>query len=472
MLWSNDHVSRSYRKFYYSFYQNEIGILRGSHIGNLTDLKEAFTREEPFFTQDTFGYAINAPRQNVQHHLAKYSHKYTFSDAYSLNVDAALQVNLRQEYDVRRGGRSNTPSLDLSLFSQFYDIQLNRRTEDTNLQHSVGIQYKNNNNTNNPGTGIRPLIPNYLNHQIALYAIFKEQWHAIPLEFGLRSEYRKYNIYRNETAGGDAHHDFLNIGANLGLKKQITKLINATLDISYTQRPAEVNELYSNGLHQGVSGIEEGNTKLTSEKSFKIVHEWNGHINHHHHINMAFFYNKFWQYIYLQPTDELRLTIRGAFPVFRYVGADVNMAGFSFKSNWNINHKLLWSNAIHYTYAQNLTLDQGLIRIPPLNTVSNISYTLGKSKAYSEMKIGTELSYTAKQTSVNVKEDFLSPPESYFLINAFIRAKWKTTKQNDLDLIVRCENLLNSTYRDYLNRLRYFADEMGRNIYVSINMSF
>ncbi|MBK8625953.1 MAG: hypothetical protein IPN86_10440 [Saprospiraceae bacterium] len=57
-------------------------------------------------------------------------------------------------------------------------------------------------------------------------------------------------------------------------------------------------------------------------------------------------------------------------------------------------------------------------------------------------------------------------------MNAFIRAKWKTTKQNDLDLIVRCENLLNSTYRDYLNRLRYFADEMGRNIYVSINMSF
>jgi iron complex outermembrane recepter protein len=31
-------------------------------------------------------------------------------------------------------------------------------------------------------------------------------------------------------------------------------------------------------------------------------------------------------------------------------------------------------------------------------------------------------------------------------------------------------NLLNTAYRDYLNRFRYFADEMGRNIVLRVRL--
>lgn len=472
MLWSNDQSSRAYRKFYYSFYQNEIGILRGSHIGNLTDLQEAIGRRVPFFTQDSFSYSINAPRQHVKHHLAKFSQKYIFSESMTLNVDAAFQANLRQEYDVRRGGRSSKPSLDLVLLSQFYDVQLNHQGTDPHEIQSFGIQYKVNNNTNQAGTGINPLIPNYSNHHLASYFIYKNKWKSIPWELGMRAEYRDYQIFRSENNGGGARHHFINLAGNLGFKKDINKDITTTLDISYTGRPAEVNELYSLGLHQGVSGIEEGNKDLMPEHSFKIVHEYNGHLTHHHHIHISLFFNKFWNFIYLQPSDEFRLTIRGAFPVFKYVGADVNMAGISMKSNLEISEHLLWSNALHYTYGQNLSLNQGLIRIPPLNALSNLSYTFGKSALFEELKLGAEVSYTAMQNRVNVTEDFLLPPDSYFLVSGFLKIKWKTKSKNDIDLIIRGENLLNDTYRDYLNRLRYFADEMGRNIYFNININF
>jgi hypothetical protein len=47
-----------------------------------------------------------------------------------------------------------------------------------------------------------------------------------------------------------------------------------------------------------------------------------------------------------------------------------------------------------------------LIRIPPLNALSNLSYTFGKSALFEEMKLGAEVSYTAMQNRVNVKEDF------------------------------------------------------------------
>ncbi len=471
-LISNNNTSRNQRKFYYSFYHTEIGILRGSHIGNLSDLTEAFTRSVPFFTKEDFSYEMVAPRQNVSHHLAKYSHKHVYSDKNSLNLECAFQANIRQEYDVRRGERSTIPSLNLTLFSQYYDLQLNHQPDNQDQLHSVGLQYRNNNNTNNPGTGISPLIPDYFNHQAALYYIHKNKKGVFPMEAGLRAEFRDYHIYRTVGKGGNVQRKFFNFAANFGIKKDITKTLSSSMDISYTGRPPETNELYSNGLHQGVSGIEEGSMELTTEHSFKIVNEWNGHTSKNHHINISLFYNRFQNYIYLQPSGELRLTIRGAFPVFRYVGADVSMAGLSIKSNLEVGHHWQWSNALHYTYAQNLTIGKGLIRIPPLLGVSNLTYAIGKSKIFDELKMGLEVSYTARQTKANEKEDFLAPPDDYFLTNAFLRIKWKTKKQNDLDFIIKGENLMNVRYRDYLNRLRYFADESGRNIYFTFNISF
>ena len=42
--------------------------------------------------------------------------------------------------------------------------------------------------------------------------------------------------------------------------------------------------------------------------------------------------------------------------------------------------------------------------------------------------------------------------------------------QNYLSLSVT--NLLNTSYREYLNRFRYYADEMGRNITLRIKIPF
>ena len=141
----------------------------------------------------------------------------------------------------------------------------------------------------------------------------------MPVEFGLRNEFRSYHIYKPTSQGGNSQHQFYNFAVNTGLKKELTKTVTTSLDISYTARPPEINELYSNGLHQGVSGIEEGNKNLNAEQSIKIVNEWNGHLHPKHHINLSLYYNRFKDFIYLLPTGELRLTIRGAFPVFKYV---------------------------------------------------------------------------------------------------------------------------------------------------------
>ncbi len=86
--------------------------------------------------------------------------------------------------------------------------------------------------------------------------------------------------------------------------------------------------------------------------------------------------------------------------------------------------------------------------------------------------MGFEGSYTAMQNNVPINEDFLLPPDDYFLINASVRIKFKLKSNQDLDINLRVENIFNTTYRDYLNRMRYFSDEMGRNFSFNIKTIF
>jgi iron complex outermembrane receptor protein len=67
--------------------------------------------------------------------------------------------------------------------------------------------------------------------------------------------------------------------------------------------------------------------------------------------------------------------------------------------------------------------------------------------------------------------DFMAPPPGYFLwsVAAGISLKGDKTRY---DFRVGSENLLNTSYREYTNRFRYYADDLGRNLIVSIKCIF
>mgnify|MGYP007079530521 CR=1 FL=1 len=67
-----------------------------------------------------------------------------------------------------------------------------------------------------------------------------------------------------------------------------------------------------------------------------------------------------------------------------------------------------------------------------------------------------------KQTRVPAF-DFLGAPDGYFLLGAEINGKVRMKKLK-LNWQIEATNLLNTSYRDYLNRWRYFADDLGVNI--------
>ena len=67
--------------------------------------------------------------------------------------------------------------------------------------------------------------------------------------------------------------------------------------------------------------------------------------------------------------------------------------------------------------------------------------------------------------------DYAPPPAAYGLVGLEAGSQIKMGKKY-VNVTLSATNLLNKSYRDYLNAFRYFSDDMGRNIALRIKMPF
>ena len=108
---------------YYSLFKNEIGILRASHIGGAEDQVQAIASPVPSIIND-FTYNIDAPRQDVTHHLARIKGFKNIENIGLISLQYDYQQNNRLEFDVRRGSNKDKASVDLVLDTQTLTIDV------------------------------------------------------------------------------------------------------------------------------------------------------------------------------------------------------------------------------------------------------------------------------------------------------------------------------------------------------------
>jgi iron complex outermembrane receptor protein len=100
---------------------------------------------------------------------------------------------------------------------------------------------------------------------------------------------------------------------------------------------------------------------------------------------------------------------------------------------------------------------------------AGIAYRFVTKRMIQNKKIEAEVRYVNRQWRMNGANDYLRSPDSYTLFNLRFSGTFKLGK-GIIDISLEVTNLLNTTYRDYLNRFRYFTDEMGRNISFKITL--
>jgi iron complex outermembrane receptor protein len=504
---------------FYSRFSTEIGILKGTSIGNVEDLLAAMDRETPLYT-GKFSYAIDAPRQKVAHNLIKIN-GHADGEHGDWHIQYGFQNNSRREFDIRRGGLTELPAIDLRLQTHTLEAEWETAKADS-YTLCFGFNSMIQANDNIPGTQRIPFIPNFTSFSGGPFAVgkfFLDQW---TLDVGARYDVRKYNVagFDFKNTRYSSQLQFGNVSGTLGAAIRLNDRNSFSMNVSSAWRPPHVAELYSLGTHQSAAAIEYGlllddatnevidlaDANFKIETAWKAVATWRAEAKTWSAEATAYS-NYIANYIYLRPTGVTE-NVRGVYPYFRYAQTDALFVGADLSGKIRAGNHFTILPKASLIRATDVTNKDYLVFIPSNKAElalryerDNISHqgTKARSNKSTTPSFGSFFvevggKYVFRQTRaprvILVREflqareegrdpfdgdnrnfDFMAAPEGYFLLNASVGASISTTNGR-YDFRLSGENVLNNAYREYLNRFRYYADDLGRNISVSAKYIF
>ena len=495
------HLSQWDFKVYYSYVDQDLGLLRSSVAESGDLFARSLNANQPLIIRD-FSYDINEPRQDATHHLASLAIDWHSSTLGDFALLLSRQNNLRQEFDVRRN--AELPIIDLELNTtdtrlEWYHPSFGR------LEGTLGLQYFSQNNDNNPGTGTTPFIPNYNTHRFSVFIIESLQKGSNTYELGLRLDHEYNSVRGRETSQAIFRNDysFTNVTASMGFVRDFSPHWQLRTNLGSAWRTPNMAELYSFGQHgfktqfglwryyTNENGelrtdrvLTEEDEAAEPEKGYKWINELT-HQRDGHAFTLTAYAHFIDNFIFDRPVAVIG-TIRGPMPVFIYDQADALFAGADLTYSRTFTKTLKGTLGASYLWSQNVRKNEPLINQPPVNINAELSWKTPSFLGLDFSKLTLQASYTFRQfqapRTVTPEQlindeveitpdseifDFKDAPEGYFLGHALW--EWKYGK---LGGQIEVRNILNIAYRDYLNQMRYFADEVGRNFLLTINYKF
>lgn len=489
---------------FFSHFSTEVGILRGTAIGNLEDLRVAMEADVPAGTQP-FSYRVSEPRQVVSHDLLKVNGHWHGALG-DWKAQYGFQNNQRQEFDVRIGSLSKLPAIDLQLFSHSLEAEWESPTHETH-RFNAGFTGMYQDNNNIPGTQRIPFIPNYSTLAAGVFGVGAFYWKNVSMDMGVRYDFKDYTVagYDFKNTLYRSNLTFHNVSATAGLTVEIDPQQSVSTSLSTAWRPPHVAELFSLGTHQSAAAIEYGlflndttnevmkpeQVNFQNEKAVKWVSTYRL-TKSRWQVELSPYLNFIYNYFYLRPTGVTQ-NVRGTYPYFRYTQTNAFFAGFDATATWRVLPQVQVGPRVSYLRAEDASNNDFLLFIPSNRVEFTIRYDGLRSVwkgFYSELR----LRYVAKQhraprvisiasfqqaiendtdplNGSSTNFDFLAAPGDYFL--AGIGAGYSHgVKKARFDYRVSIENLFNERYREYTNRFRYYADELGRNVLLSAKCTF
>src|SRR5690606_23530202 len=165
--------------------------------------------------------------------------------------------------------------------------------------------------------------------------------------------------------------------------------------------------------------------------------------------------------------------IRGAFPVWEFKQTEALLTGIDLNFNWDVTQAFSYKSNFAYVNGENLTENQPLIDMSPVTWNQKLVYS--NPKWYNFMaSLQSELVFRQTrfpnynfETNIVVNNelepvivDISSSPAGYHLLHLYGEMSFNLGKNNKITTALFIQNITNTAYRDYLNRQRFYADEM------------
>jgi len=236
------------------------------------------------------------------------------------------------------------------------------------------------------------------------------------------------------------------------------------LHVGKSYRIPSAYELGAYGLHRHEGRFERGDTSIDPEQAWQLdaglETEW-----HNLHLVLSPFLNYFTNYLYLNPTADLRPEGQ----VYEYQQTEALLYGGEISMDYDYKERLNLLAGVEYVYAMNLDLNAYLPFTPPLSAITGAKFSFRGSNTFTKSAIGAEGVWAAAQ-NYTVPNELKTP--GYVLVNANAQSRVEILGR---EMMVRFEvrNVFNQRYFNHISFYRRMRiPEPGRDFRLFVNIPF
>ncbi len=422
---------------------------------------------------------INLPYQKVSDYAINHFTNRYFGEN-KLEVAFGYQLNTSTEHSIltdRTGNRFEDliyyrAKDNLELQFDLHHLTANASYSFRNVDRHQFDLIINTSYEQNKTDGFSHILPDYQRTSAGAGVIHRyelsPEW---IINSGLRVDYHLANMeeslnpdpaYGDSIFNPDFEENYLGTAFSLGVNylPGSSQIIKAHIGKSF--RVPAIYELGAYGLHRHEGRFERGDLDIKPEEAWQLDLGYEIESDALH-LMLSPFVNYFTNYLFLNPTPELRPEGQ----VYQYHQNKALLYGGEVSLEYDWTERIHIQAGIEYVYALNLDLKRSLPFTSPMSAITGVEYAFEDRGIFRNIHLGLEGLWVGAQTNTVPNE--LNTP-GYFSLNMHASAVMQLGKQ-ELNLTLRVNNALDNRYYDHVSFYRRMRiPEPGRDVQLFVQI--
>jgi iron complex outermembrane receptor protein len=401
----------------------------------------------------------------VQMNQTKYDFKGQLNQPFAL----AKELRLKFGYTDYKHVELDNGEAATTFLNKTYESRLELEHQPLGIVKGVmGFQSVN---SDFSALGAEALVPKSKIDSYGLFAVESFKIKDITYELGLRGEWQGISP---ETTYSSV--SYVPLSGSVSALWDITKQHQLSLGVTQSQRAPQIQELFSNGVHEATMSYEKGDVNLQKEISYnldlgyKFNTSWmTSELNLFNNWVNDYIYQQQDYQVYNEVIEDFQLICSdpgACVPVLQSAQANAIFRGFEAKTLFPLmqNHYGAIDLTLFGDYTRG-TFDQGgnVPRMPPPR--------YGFELSYEKNDLTTQARLTRGEAQNDAGENQSNTP-GYLLLNLGAQYQLATFHQSEVQLFATGKNMLNENIRNSTSYLRNFAPDPGRSAEIGIRVSY
>ncbi|HNP17558.1 MAG TPA: TonB-dependent receptor [Fulvivirga sp.] len=408
-----------------------------------------------------FEREFEGPHHMVQLHNVNFKNSF-FLGTGKLNLNLNAQLNNRQEVE---GMEENSVDIgDLEVHSNtFVEQATYTKNLGSNSDFTLGVEAKQQKFEN---LGERRLIPDADLSSISGYAVTNWDLGKLQLQGGFRYDFKQVKTEGAGTADTLYYYQsfektFDQYNGNVGLNWTMTDHLTTKFNIGAGSRVPNLAELASDGIHEGTTRYEIGNSDLKFERNIQYDLALEAKYPYFG-LLVDVYYNDINDFIYLQESNEMYF----GFTKYYFTQQNASFKGIDIGLDWALGQSIQLNHTFSAVEAKT---DDGayLPFIPAFSLLNTVNINLPLKGKFSETNLVLSSRHYFKQDKVAENE---TETEGYSLIDLGVNTQLEMGNKTVL-WSLKVTNLLDEKYFNHLSFIKDLGvPNMGRNVVLSAHI--